>query len=291
MNTRGERVLIVDDEPPILRSVARLLAFEPWQVVTAGSGDEALARLAEGETAVILSDYRMAGMLGVELLREARRLSPDTSRILFSGHVDVELIRTAVNAGEVYRFLGKPWNDDELRQAIRQGVERWHLLRANRDLSARTEEQNRQLRRFNAELEEMVRERTTALELRNRALTLSQEVLDGLPVAVVGIAPDGQVALANTLARRLFPALLPGEPVATSLPMPGWEWSHTALASGGRVVEGVLGPMRVEVMALGERGVVMTVIPLLPQEAEKAQEAGMVQETAKSPETPAGDQA
>ncbi len=265
MNTGGERVLIVDDEPPILRSVARLLAFEPWQVVTAGSGEEALARLAESETAVILSDYRMAGMLGVKLLHEARRLSPDTSRILFSGHVDVELIRTAVNAGEVYRFLGKPWNDDELRQAIRQGVERWHLLRDNRDLSTRTEEQNRQLRRFNAALEEMVRERTAALELRNSALTLSQEVLDGLPVAVVGIAPDGQVALANTLARRLFPALLSGEPAAASLPMVELEWSHTALTSGGRVIEGALGPMRVEVMALGERGVVMTVIPLLPQ--------------------------
>lgn len=267
MSVVGERVLIVDDEPPILSSVARLLAFEPWQVVTASSGEEALARLAENETAVILSDYRMAGMLGVELLREARRLSPDTSRILFSGHVDVELIRTAVNAGEVYRFLGKPWNDDELRQAIRQGVERWHLLRANRDLSARTEQQNGQLRHFNSELEEMVRDRTAALEFRNRALTLSQEVLDGLPVAVVGIAPDGQVALANTLARRLFPALVPGELASASIPLPGCEWSHTALASGGRVVVGALGPMRIEVMALGERGVVMTAIPLHPPAA------------------------
>jgi hypothetical protein len=113
----------------------------------------------------------------------------------------------------------------------------------------------------------MVRERTAALELRNRALTLSQEVLDGLPVAVVGIAPDGQVALANTLARRLFPALMSGEPVGAALPMPGWEWSQAAPAAGGRVVEGAFGPMRIEVMALGERGVVMTVIPLQPPEA------------------------
>jgi response regulator RpfG family c-di-GMP phosphodiesterase len=258
------RVLMVDDEPPILRSLTRLLAFEDYELATAGNATEAMAQLAQGETAVILSDFDLGDMGGVELLRQAREKSPDTSRILFSGHIDIELLRHAVNGGEVYRFVTKPWSDDELLQAVRQGIERWQLLHRNRMLAQRAEEQNQQLKRFNAELEQMVGERTAALELRNRALSLSQEVLDGLPVAVVGIDPDGQVALTNDLARRLFPELLPGERPGSS-GAPVWEWSRDALVNGNQlVVDGSLGPMRVEVMALGERGVVMTVIPLAP---------------------------
>jgi CheY-like chemotaxis protein len=258
-----ERVLIIDDEPPILRSLARLLAFEPYELVTANNGQEGLRLLDQATTAVVLSDYHMAGMGGAELLREARLRSPDTSRILFSGHIDVELIRSAVNAGEVYRFLTKPWNDDELLLAVRHGVERCQLMRHNRLLNQRAEEQNRQLKRFNGELELMVASRTEALELRNRALTLSQEVLDGLPVAVIGLAPDGQVALANDMARRMFPGLLPGEAASASLPEPFWEWSAGAFKEGSSLmVHGPLGPMRFEVMSLGDRGLVMTAIPL-----------------------------
>ncbi len=261
--TSPVRVLLVDDEPPILRSLTRLLAFEAYELASAANAADALRLLRADDTAVILSDYDLGGVGGVELLREARAITPDTSRILFSGHIDIELLRRAVNGGEVYRFVTKPWNDDELLQAVRQGVERWQLLKRNRALGQQAEDQNRQLKRFNAELEQMVSERTTALELRNRALSLSQEVLDGLPVAVVGIAPDGQVALANDLARRLFPDLMPGEAPPASATASLWEWSRAALASGsGLVVDGSLGPMRIEVMALGERGVVMTVIPL-----------------------------
>ena len=258
-----ERVLLVDDEPPILRSLARLLAFEPYALVVASTGKEALELLDQAATAVILSDYHMAGMGGAELLRAARLRSPDTSRILFSGHIDVELIRSAVNAGEVYRFLTKPWNDDELLLAVRHGVERCQLMRHNRLLNQRSEEQNSQLKRFNAELELMVASRTEALELRNRALTLSQEVLDGLPVAVIGVAPDGQVALANDMARRIFPGLLPGESANASLPEPFWAWSAGAFKEGSSLmVHGPLGPMRFEIMSLGDRGLVMTAIPL-----------------------------
>ena len=183
LSTPTVRVLLVDDELPILRSLTRLLGFESYELATASSAQAALALLQQAETAVILTDFDLGGVGGVELLREARQRSPDTSRILFSGHIDIELLRRAVNGGEVYRFVTKPWNDDELLQAVRQGVERYHLLRHNRALGEQSEEQNRQLKRFNAELELMVSERTAALELRNRALGLSQEVLDGLPVA------------------------------------------------------------------------------------------------------------
>jgi response regulator RpfG family c-di-GMP phosphodiesterase len=263
MSTVPARVLLVDDELPILRSLRRLLTMENFLLSEANNAESALQLLQQQPTAVILSDYHLGSMGGVDLLRHARDMSPDTSRILFSGHIDVELLRTAVNGGEVYRFITKPWDDDELVQAVRQGIERWQLLSNNRALREQTERQNQQLKHFNAELENMVAVRTTALELRNRALMLSQEVLDGLPVAVIGIAPDGQIALTNQLARTLFPTLMPGEHPPTQSTTPLWEWSKTALLGGKSVIyDEEIGPLRVEVVALGERGVVMTVIPL-----------------------------
>ena len=247
----NERVLIVDDEPLILRSLTRLLAFEPYELVVANSGQEALALLDQSTTAVMLSDYHMPAMGGAELLREARLRSPDTSRILFSGHIDIKLIRAAVNAGEVYCFLTKPWNDDELLQAVRHGVERCQLMRHNRLLNQRAEKESRQPKGFNGALALLVARRTAALELRNRALTFSQEVLDGLPVAVIGLAPDDQVALANDMARRVFPGLLPGEAASASLPAPFWEWSAGAVKEGSSLmVHRPLGPMRFAVMSL-----------------------------------------
>ena len=274
------RVLIVDDEAAIRSSLARLFAFEPWRLVVVADGAAALAALAGEEFAVALSDYHLPGMSGGELLRRIRERSPDTSRILFSGHVDVELIRAAVNAGEVYRFVTKPWNDDELLLAVRHGVERWQLLSRNRVLAVQAEEQNRLLRSFNAELEDKVAHRTADLELRNRALVLSQEVLDGLPVAVLGFAPDGQVALANALARELFPNLLPGEDPAP-LPEPFRAWLAAATAGGAGaplLLATALGTMRFETLQLAGRGVVVTAIPLgpaaaLPLPAGRRQEA------------------
>jgi response regulator RpfG family c-di-GMP phosphodiesterase len=264
-DTSTARILVVDDELPILHSLRRLLNQEDFLLSEASDADTALRLLADNDTAVILTDYNIGGIGGVDLLRKAQELSPDTSRILFSGHIDVELLRSAVNGGEVYRFITKPWNDDELIFAVRQGIERWQLLNRNRLLNQKAELQNQQLKHFNAELEKMVVERTAALEIRNRALSLSQEVLDGLPVAVVGIAPDGQIALANNLARQIFPDLMPGEHPPTTSSMPLWEWSrHAIIAGNPMMVNGAHGPMRLEVISLGERGVVMTVIPLNP---------------------------
>lgn len=267
------RILLVDDEPPILASLRRLLAFEPYEVLTTDLGARALEVLAAGNIAVVLSDQHMPGMEGVELLRRARDLAPDTSRILFSGHIDIDLLRSAVNGGEVYRFVTKPWDDDEVLAAIRQGVERWQLLRQNRLLRDQTETQNEQLRRFNRSLEELVTARTSDLarrthdlDLRNRALVLSQEVLDRLPVAVVGLDPQGTVALANRLALAAFPGCIPGERFDLPAPL------RALLAASGaggqivaRTVSTPLGDLRCEALLLSDdgtlRGTVLTGTP------------------------------
>lgn len=130
-------VLVVDDEPPILNALARLLAFEPVEVLRAATGAEAIELLRSREVAVVLTDQHMAGMEGIALLRFARELSPETTRVLISGHIDIGLLRGAVNGGEVHRFVAKPWDDDELLVVLRQGIERWQLLQQNRQLLLR----------------------------------------------------------------------------------------------------------------------------------------------------------
>ena len=111
------QVLCVDDEPSILRSLQWLLKKE-FDVKTAASGQEALALLQLNDFDVIISDQRMPGMMGSEFLREARKISPRSMRILLTGYSDLPAILRSVNDGEVFRFVNKPWNIKELPRII-----------------------------------------------------------------------------------------------------------------------------------------------------------------------------
>lgn len=111
------QVLCVDDEPSILRSLQWLLKKE-FDVKTASNGQEALALLQLNDFDVIISDQRMPGMMGSEFLREARKISPRSMRILLTGYSDLPAILRSVNDGEVFRFVNKPWNIKELPRII-----------------------------------------------------------------------------------------------------------------------------------------------------------------------------
>jgi diguanylate cyclase (GGDEF)-like protein/PAS domain S-box-containing protein len=113
-------LLIVDDEPNILKALQRLLQEEGYRVLTAGDAAAGLELLASNRVQVIISDQRMPGMRGIEFLRRARDLYPDTVRIILSGYADLETVVEAVNEGALYKFLTKPWQDDLLLQQIRE---------------------------------------------------------------------------------------------------------------------------------------------------------------------------
>ena len=251
------RIILVDDEEPILRSLKRLLAFEPYELVTCNNADEALQAVNQAAPAVIVSDQHMPGMQGVDLLRAVRDQCPNCSRILFSGHIDVELLRQAVNNGEVYRFITKPWNDDELLLAIRLGVERWQLRSENDNLHQQSMKQNEQLQTFNASLEAMVTERTQALQMRNNALLLNQEILDHLPIVVIGIDPDDQIVLCNALARELFVYIILGDPAGAGLPAAVHEWLQNANRPEQCVLKTERLHLMFEIASLDERGFVI----------------------------------
>lgn len=235
-------ILLVDDEAPIRSSLRRLFFLEDYHILTADGAEEALALIKKNTVHVIVSDQEMPGMQGVELLRAVRDSSPHTSRILFSGHVDIELLRQAVNGGEVYRFITKPWNDSELRLAVRHAAERSQLLMHNQSLQ---------------------QERSEALELRNQALLLNQDLLDHLPVLVIGIDPNGLVVVANELARRVFPELVPGLAIDESLPEELFHWlekvkKHKETAAQAFHFEYKQQLLQLEAVSLDERGLIIS---------------------------------
>lgn len=116
------KILFVDDEDRIVRLLRRIFRRE-YEVFTASSGAEALEILAEQHINVLVSDQRMPTMTGIALLSEARKLSPGTVRVLLTGYADLVAIIGAVNEGEVFRFLNKPWNQDEIKAVVAEAAE------------------------------------------------------------------------------------------------------------------------------------------------------------------------
>jgi DNA-binding NtrC family response regulator len=112
-------LLLVDDEASMLSSLQRLLRRENYRILVASSGEEALTLLAENEVGVIISDQRMPAMSGTELLTRVRKMHPKTVRIILSGYTGLESLTEAINNGEIYKYLMKPWDDAELIETIR----------------------------------------------------------------------------------------------------------------------------------------------------------------------------
>ncbi len=130
---RNFRVIVVDDEPEQLQ-VFRLNFRRDFDLHLASSGAEALEMLRGAEAAVLLTDQRMPNMSGVDLLVQAKEVRPDTVRIVVTAYKDAASILDAVNKGDVYRYVVKPWNVDEMRITIRRAIERYVMARENQRL-------------------------------------------------------------------------------------------------------------------------------------------------------------
>ncbi len=116
-------ILCVDDEENILRALKRLFRKEPFRVLTATSGQEGLAILQGSDRiGLILSDYRMPEMSGSEFLEAASELVPHTPRMILTGYADIQSAMDTINQGRACRLLAKPWDDEELLQAVREGL-------------------------------------------------------------------------------------------------------------------------------------------------------------------------
>jgi len=138
------KILIVDDEPSVLNSLKRTLRKE-HDVILSQDGFSAIQVLNEQEIAVIIADQRMPKMNGVTLLEKAMEIQPDTARILVTGYSDIQAVIDAINEGNVYYYIHKPWEPEDVRLIIRQAIDRYNLVQTNRSLVAEIEETNRRL--------------------------------------------------------------------------------------------------------------------------------------------------
>ena len=133
MTTTKHPILVVDDEAEILFSLRGLLRQE-FELHTAESGAEALDIMRRHVIHVIMTDQRMPQMTGVELLQQARGECPEAVRIVFTGYADIKAVIDAINQGQIFRYLTKPWDPEELVAALRMGCEEYDRLTARRSL-------------------------------------------------------------------------------------------------------------------------------------------------------------
>jgi CheY-like chemotaxis protein len=201
---QGERpcVLFVDDEVNVQNAVRRLLRREPYDLLLVSSGQEALEVLKQRRVQLVISDQRMPGMTGTELLRQVRLRWPETIRVILSGYAEVNTIIAAINEGEIYKYLTKPWNDEEIKLHIRRAIEQHALQEENRRLTREVAKQNEELRA----LAEQLDRRAASAAMR---LSLAQELLEVIDVGVLTINGAGLIVEANRWAREV---LLAGRP-------------------------------------------------------------------------------
>ena len=128
-------ILFVDDEEFILNSLKRLFRGKGFKVLTALSGEEGLKIVEDEDVGVVVSDQLMSGIKGVDFLVKVREMSPDTVRVLLTGHADMEVTVAAINEGGVYRYVCKPWHDEDLVICIEQCLEYGALRAENRSMT------------------------------------------------------------------------------------------------------------------------------------------------------------
>jgi len=149
--SRKHSILVVDDEPDVVQSVKDLLRLD-YKVFGATSPADALKILADNPIDVVMTDQRMPEMSGVEFLQKVRDPHPDATRLLFTGYADISAVIDAINQGNVYRYIAKPWDPDELQTIIREACERHDLIVQRKELTEQLERKNAELEKANAEL-------------------------------------------------------------------------------------------------------------------------------------------
>lgn len=170
-------VLFVDDEENILNSLRRLFRSSGYRILLASGGAQGLAILEQESVDLVVSDMRMPEMSGAQFLEQVRLKWPDTVRILLTGYADISSTIDAINKGQIFRYISKPWDDNDILLSVRHALERKALEQEKRRLEALTQRQNEELRELNASLEIKVQERTrelrqamASLEVANRKL-------------------------------------------------------------------------------------------------------------------------
>jgi FixJ family two-component response regulator len=197
-------LLLVDDEPNILAALKRLVRRDGYQVFSASGGKEGLELLAQHKIDVIVSDQRMPGMTGVEFLRTVKTQYPDTVRIVLSGFTELQSVTDAVNEGAIYKFLTKPWEDQQLRDHIAEAFQHKEMADENHRLNLEVRNANHELAKANRQLEDLLKQKQQQIKCGEVSLDIVREALLHVPQPVIGLDDDELVAFVNIAAQNLF---------------------------------------------------------------------------------------
>jgi two-component system response regulator HupR/HoxA len=152
---KKESILIVDDQPEILNSL-QILLKDKYQVHLASNGNDALMILARHVIAVILADQRMPGMTGIEFLSRSLEIQPDAVRMLITAYTDIQASIAAINQGQIFYYIAKPWEPDELQLNIQRAMERFQLIKENKRLTEELIKANKKLAQENIILKQNI---------------------------------------------------------------------------------------------------------------------------------------
>ncbi len=168
------RILLVDDDEYVLNAIKRVLDGERYEILTAKSGEEGFVLAKSQNFHMVISDYRMPGMDGIEFLKAVNKVSPKTMRLLLTGYVDVAVAIPAINEGHIYKFLTKPWNEFDLKLQIRKSLEYFDSIREREKLNDQLQCKNEELEDVNRNLQRLVEKRTRQLLHAEKLATLGK---------------------------------------------------------------------------------------------------------------------
>ena len=177
---KKHKILFVDDEHNILKSLKRLFFDEDYDIYTANNGRKALALMDKHTFPLIVSDYRMPELNGVEFLKLAKKKAPETLRVILTGFADVNVATAAINEGEIYKFIDKPWEDENLILQVHKAIEHYEVLQEKKKLLIRIKEQNVILQELNINLEKKVERRTEELHFKVKELEGRDKLLQNI---------------------------------------------------------------------------------------------------------------
>ena len=195
------KVLCVDDEVNILKSMQRILRKYDFDLLLASSGQDALALFEKHQIDLVVSDMKMPGMSGAELLANVAEHSPDTYRIILTGYSDMESTVAAVNKGKIHRYIQKPWENAELVEAIQEGLDQVKLKNENKRLQSVIAKQNKILRGLNQNLEEKVTLRTKQIKAAHLQLERDNQAMERVLINFISINPNLSGGFAQSVSK------------------------------------------------------------------------------------------
>jgi two-component system NtrC family sensor kinase len=198
------RILFVDDEEHILRALKRHFMDDPYDIHTATSGLDGLALLEKTPMDVVISDFRMPGMDGGEFLKQVGSRWPETIRLVLSGYADITALISAINEGAIFKFISKPWQQDEMKNAVREAVHKHIDLITTRMLAEQAALDNAELFMRDATEAEAIRERNLVLEQKTEELKLYQNAFHSVMIPLVMFDTKGRLVNANPAAAHIL---------------------------------------------------------------------------------------